>query len=108
MPIITSPVSRWPGTVSLRLPSWELAAKWAKATHAAGGDDKTVLEYQNAYIPCVLAWVEKWELGGNFPADPTPETLPVKPLDDALHLVGWLIGEINRLLLEDDPPDPNA
>lgn len=104
---VTSPVARWPGAVTLKMPTWDLAARWARAVRDTDGE-LSALEYHNGFLPCILAWVEKWELGGGFPAAPTLETFPVKPLGDALQLVGWLTGEINRLLLEDETPDPKA
>lgn len=103
---ISSPVERWPGTVTLYEPmTLAHEAAWERAVREydrAGG----LAENAIAMLPGVFACVQSWDLGGGFPAKPTLDNFPTRPRLDRSKLIAWLINEISDLYREDD--DPNA
>lgn len=105
MKTITSPVKRFPGTVTLpdylNVPQ---ATAWEKAQAAAEAIDReasTNAEYIAAWVGGITAVVQVWNLDG-FTADPFQTT----PRLAVIELMAWLIREITRLYVDDD--DPNA
>jgi hypothetical protein len=101
---IASPVARWPGSVTLADPmtfpqfqAWAEATRAAQAVAAASGAQS---DYDRALLPGVCACVETWNLAG-LPAL-TPESFPATPRAASTRLIGWLIGEITRLVVEDE------
>jgi hypothetical protein len=104
---IESPVKRWPGRITLPdyLTAPQDAAFEDARTEAANFGDDQFAHFSNAWLPGILACVEKWELQG-FPENPTPETFPKTPRGPFAELLAWIIGEIAKLY-EDDPV-PNA
>lgn len=107
--VITSPVKKWPGTVTLvdpltfpQLIAFEQASEAAKAVLAREG---TQGEYDAAFIPGLLACVAVWELAG-LPAIVTFETFPTRPRKASTQLMLWLAGEIGSYIREDDDLPP--
>jgi hypothetical protein len=101
--VITSPVPRFPGTVTLSDPlTFPQVFAFGDAYTAARalGEGATLLRVKYAVLPGLIACVEKWELGGGFPASPTPDTWPSTPVQAAVSLIVWLEGEISDLFTE--------
>lgn len=104
--IITSPVKRFPGTVTLGYPlTYPQLIAWRKAVDnlpdgakisETAADDNLAL----AILPGVCACVEKWELAGL--ENITPQTFPATPRIASARLLIWLISEINAVIAEDD------
>ena len=101
--VITSPVKRFPGTVTLSDP---LTFPQVIAFQDAIGDvqeleegEKTWPKMLYALLPGIIACVEKWELEG-VSEHPTVDTFPGTPLMSAGKLVDWLQGEVTALLVE--------
>jgi len=120
---ITSPVKKWPGTVTisdpLSLPQAvmfqhalrESRDKLIQGLEDAGVDvenakdsdyDKVNLslsELNVIYIDAILGCVEEWSLDG---IENPPKSLPGTPSLSANKLVSWLIKEITTLFQEDE------
>lgn len=97
--VIESPIEQFPGKVTLYDPLNMLQVLvWEKGFRSAQelGDKATLSEVNAAYMPAVLACVEKWEISG-VPEQPTPETFPFSPRLPSARLLDWLIGEISRV-----------
>jgi hypothetical protein len=104
---ITSPVKCWPGTIIISEPlSWPQYLAWKRAVQAAR-DLPEIDEQAGLLIGGVCACVEKWELGGSFPAHVSPETWPASPHNAAMRLLGTLVGAIGAVINAEDG-DPNA
>ena len=105
--VITSPVDRWPGTVTLSDP---LTFPQALAVEdALDAVDKEATQRRQNYtiLPGLLACIEEWHIEGKgFPKSPTAETFPSTPAIAAAELIAWLIEEIIGLYYEAEP-DPN-
>lgn len=106
---ISSPSSRWPGSVVLADPlTLPQALAWEKAiriSQALSGDI-TMTDLNYAMLPGVCACVDKWELEGL--GQLTPDTFPATPRKASMELLGWLIGEITRVYVgEEAKADPN-
>jgi hypothetical protein len=99
--VITSPVKRWPGTITLSDPlTYEQVFAWQDAIEAG---KKAGEEYGNSLLrivavmrPGILACIERHDLGGGFSLDRWPAT----PAGSANQLAAWVIGEITRLFDE--------
>ena len=89
---ITSPVSRWEGTVTIADPLTIPQAKLIEAgleppvdsDEQSGRIWLTVIDEKQ--LPAVLGCVEKWELE-NFPQNVTEETFPASPRGDSHKLI---------------------
>ena len=108
---ITSPVKKWPGTVTISepltfpqaqaiedaigLPDGELKAKDKKKRVWLSVSD-------TARLPAVLACVEKWELEGF-----TPDPFPASPRAASHQLIEWIFLEIYKVYIG-ELEDPNA
>lgn len=121
--VITSPVKRFPGTVTLSDPfTLEQAIAWELAQIAAndltveverpGGKKgfdlrKGAVEGQRiqAYIPAFRVVVEAWNLE-NFSPDPWTAT----PIGDMYRLTSWLLDEVRRVYFgeDDESEEPTA
>ena len=100
--VVTSPVKRWAGTVTLQEPlTFPAYIAWSDAVRSAAEHRDDYLRYTAALLPGILACVEKWELQG-FSPDPFPAT-PRKSSD---QLVAWLVREIRVVASEDEDEDP--
>ena len=127
---VPCPVTYWPGSVTLITPApYPVVREWRRAVRAGveyldkckaeaeakkgtpleDGDSYSYeeFEYNACYIPGILAFVEKWELGGDFPKAVNAETFPAQPLKAADELVQWLIAEIGKTFSESESV-PNA
>lgn len=122
--VITSPVKRWPGTVTLADPlNYEQLAAWQDAVSEAErikaalqaplgttlivGDIVGYPQIAQVFLPGVCACVEAWDIGGTgWPAVVGPGTIPATPRAPAARLLSWLIGEISNTISEaDDIPN---
>ena len=93
---VTSPVKHFPGSVVLADPqTYPQYLAWRAAVTEAAGIEDIDLKFQ-AFIPGVCAVVEKWELEGYGTL--TPDNFPATPRLAAVSLVGWLVGEVNKIV----------
>ena len=100
--VITSPVDKWPGTVTISDPltfPQVIAFQEALDEARALGGDASMHAANYALLPGVFKCVEAWELDG-IPEHPTPDTLPGTPALASAELLGWLIEEISNLFTE--------
>jgi hypothetical protein len=102
MKTITSPVKRFPGTVTIPdALTFPQAIAWEKAGIAASAlkanPEATDAEYWQAWMPGITAVVETWNLTGFDPQKP-----PATPRLSIAQLVSWLVGEISTLYTEAD------
>lgn len=105
--VITSPVKRWPGTVTLSDPltfpqvfAFEDANEAVQAEVNNGAkDDLSVARVSWLILPGVLSCVEAWNLK-DFPAAPTVDTFPATPKLSRAYLIAWLVREITALYRE--------
>jgi hypothetical protein len=102
--IITSPVKRWSGSVTLYDPltipqamAFEDALDLARAEE---NKDFTRAKIGQLLLPGICACVEKWELDGLGIV--TPENYPASPKLSSAMLLSWLMGEITTLFKEAD------
>ena len=101
--VITSPIKRWAGSVTLSdpltLPQVELFEAGLEIPASVSEDGRvyfTVLD--KPQLPAILACVEKWELA-NLPDPVTLETFPMSPRKASHELIAWLFGEIRKIYL---------
>lgn len=93
--VITSPIKRWTGTVTiadpLTIPQAQLIEAGMKQPEAQEADNGRVwLSVIDAMkLPAVLGCVEKWELE-NFTSDP----FPASPRADSHKLIDFIFSEI--------------
>ena len=102
--IITSPVKRWPGTVTLSDPlNYPQAMAVEEALDEAALLDEEVSRNRRSFVllPAFLMCVESWDLEG-FPEQVTAETFPATPAVVSANLLSWLIGEVTVLFAEAD------
>jgi len=105
--VITSPVKRFAGTVTLPDGyTFPQIIAFDKALADARSDDKTNTEVWFAALRGMIPCVEAWNLAG-VPQQPTPETFPATPRASASALVSWLFTEISKSQT-DEGDDPNA
>jgi hypothetical protein len=102
--IITSPVKRFPGTVTIADPlTYPQYFAFTEAMRTVTKDDD--IAHQEAMaLPGILKCVEAWDIPVALPV--TVDNFPSTPRQSVNRLLGWLIGEITRLIYEAD--DPNA
>ncbi len=105
--VITSPVKRWPGTVTLAEPLNVMQfIAWKDALKGAPDLAVDYDRYCAALLPGVCACVEKWGLEGL--GQLSPETFPYTPRAEADELLAWLVRDIRRVVAGIDTPDPNS
>jgi len=105
---ITSPVKKFPGTVTLYDPLTfpQVMRVQAGIDAAQKGDNSNIFALRYALLPGLLGCVEKWDIVGL--GMPTPETFPATPAVSAARLVDWLTNEIMALVSEgDETESPN-
>ena len=99
--IITSPVSRFQGTVKLADPlTFPQSFAFEDAISAAevlGEASQSRINY--ALLPGILACVEEWHLDG-VNGTTTIENFPATPRRASAELVAWLVREIIALYQE--------
>lgn len=101
MPKITSPVKRWPGTVTLPdYLTWPQMRIWKTAADEAS-QAADLVEQRLAWVRGICQIVMAWELAG-LPETLSPETFPATPPRSGVALMGWLIDGISALLDEAD------
>jgi hypothetical protein len=105
--VITSPVQRWPGTVTLSDPlTYPQMIKLERAIEAGrrlkADPEAGQGEYAYALLPGLCACVEAWSLTGLD--DVTPDTFPATPRAPAARLLAWLLDAVTALYQEDDGP----
>ncbi len=116
--VITSPVARYPGTVTISDPmtapqcfAFEDARDEAREK-TAGGDlknRKNYRVYQAALLPAVTACVERCDLTANGqPVTLTPETFPASPVADGMELFTWLHNAVMAVYLGETAEVPLA
>ena len=109
--IITSPVDKWPGTVTLHDPltfpqnfAWKDSLKASKRYYqqfegeeAKPESEIDVSEWYYTFLPGLLACVEAWDLSGGFPEHPTLDTFPATPTEAICGLFDWLIAGVTTV-----------
>ena len=107
--VITSPVKKWPGSVTLSDPltvpqamAFEESLALARAEE---NQEITRAKIAGLLLPGICACVEKWELEGLGIV--TPENYPATPKLASALLLAWLMKEITELFNEADEI-PNA
>lgn len=106
--VITSPVEKWPGTVTLSdpltLPQGRAFEEGLIEAQKALRDSKGQLSYEIAILEGCIPCVEKWDI----PSIPslTVNTFPLKPHRARYALISWLLEEI-MLLYKDAEEVPN-
>jgi len=105
MPVITSPVKRFPGTVALpdhftlpQVVDYETAGEKLIETVSSipEGGRIAFTKTDEIKLPAILGIVSEWHIEG-VPETPTIESFPLTPRHDAHNLVDWLMGEITRV-----------
>lgn len=87
--IVTSPIKRFPGTVTLPDPmSWDQLSRWGDFVVGLGKNSFANLLTEAEFIP---AFVEKIDIE-NFPQHPTVD--PPKHLKDFASLMSWIMNEV--------------
>ena len=100
--IVQSPVKRWPGQVVISDPlTFPQLLAWRTAIDNARDAGDSV-RANAALIPGIIACVEQWQLGGDFPASVTAETFPSSPVRVAVALIGALTDAISAVMIEED------
>ncbi len=106
MTILSSPVKKHPGTVTLKLLTLPLFTKWYEAITTEAGNKDKVSRYLK-YIPAICECVEKWSLDG-FPEVITADTFPMDHAKSRLEVISWLFEEIQARFLGDGEDNPNG
>lgn len=108
--VITSPVRKWPGTVTLAEPmtfpqyiAWRDAMKQAQAYLTEKGEAAMQAEYDQILLAGLRPCVEAWGLNSGF----TPEPFPATPRAASSKLIAWLIRETSAIANAADDTDPN-
>lgn len=121
--IIESPVKRFPGRVHLADPlnfeqyfaieeAIETSREFVTPYEEDGKEiavvkfGKDQLHYNHAFVPAIIACVEKWEIQG-LPEIPTVKDFPASPVLSAARFASWLIDELMKVLQEAEEI-PNA
>ena len=99
--IIVSPVTRWPGTVSLHDP---LSVPMVAALERAIGQARALAsptqgEFDAALLPGLLPCIEAFSLGG-LPAQVGMDNFPGTPRLESAKLIAWLLREVMNLYTE--------
>jgi hypothetical protein len=124
--ILTSPVKRWPGTITIPdFLTFDQAMAWEEALSNGKKllpeiefeykDDGSIdtsklteehlkffgmthsLKYANEALPGIKACVLEWNL-----KDFDPENFPATPRQSRVDLIGWIISEITKLYKEEN------
>lgn len=106
--ILTSPVKRFPGTVTLPDSfTYPQRIAWEQALARAGAIEHVKTEQLYSVLSGIIACVDKWDVSG-VPERPTPDTFPSSPVVSATKLLKWLFDEIGAAFFQEDVDDPNA
>lgn len=104
---VTSPSTRWPGSVTLSDPlTYPQLIVWYKAVSEASktSQDGSPVESDYAILRGVYTVVEKWDLQ-NWTAT-SPDNFPATPRKYVIEMVSWLIDSINALVDEAEALPP--
>ena len=100
--VITSPIERWKGSVTIADP---LTLPQAHAIESGltmpqeGADGRIWLSVIDGnQLPAIVACVEKWELQ-NFPDNVTADNFPASPRVASHKLIEWLFTEIRKVYM---------
>lgn len=106
--VITSPIKRWSGTVTLVDPiPFPQYMRFKEALREAEKFRDDNDRFSQAILPGIFACVEQWELknftnGNGLSID----TFPATPRRSSDKLIVWLITEIGKIMFEaDDLPN---
>ena len=98
--VITSPIKRYPGTVTLPDPlTWDQLSRWGDFVSNFKGNTFDNLHAEAAFLP---GFVEAIDIQ-NFPKDPANN--PPKHLKDFSALMDWIVGEV-LITIEGEEIDP--
>jgi hypothetical protein len=102
--ILSSPVKKHPGTVTLKPLVLPLFFKWQDSF--LGQEQTNSTRRLMNYVPVICDCVEKWELKG-FPAEVTSENWPAEDIKSKMEVVTWLIGELSDRFFGTGDSNPN-
>lgn len=99
--VITSPIPRWAGTVTLRDPLYLPQAELIDEVYLTylsfeKGKQISFAMLDKPKLPAIIACVEKWELA-DFPEVVTAGNFPMSPKADRRALIDWLWSEIEKI-----------
>jgi len=97
--VITSPSTKWPGSVTIAdNPNWDqIDAMEATFGNLTGEGERVFYSViDRNQIPAIVAWVEKWELE-NFPNPVTAENFPRLPRTESHKLIEAIYTEMRNL-----------
>lgn len=114
--VITSPVKRYPGTVTLSDPlsypqffalsdGYDAVAELHRQAEEQGKEAAAKRVYA-CLLPGICKCVEAWNLKG-LPETVTPDNFPSSPARASDRLAGWLIVELTAIYIEEDDDSPN-
>lgn len=98
--VITSPIKRWAGTVTIADPltiSQAQAIENGLAIPEKTDDGRiwySVIDTNQ--LPAIFACVEKWELE-NMPENLTAENFPASPRGESHKLIDWIFSELRKV-----------
>jgi len=102
--VVTSPVKRWQGTVTLSdpltLPQAEAVDEAMTTLPPSKDGQVTLTAIDKLHLPAIFACVEQWNLEG-LPDPLTMDNLPMSPLRARHSLIDRLWQEITGIYLED-------
>jgi hypothetical protein len=111
--VLTSPVKRFPGTVTIADPlSYAQLEAWMHGVNAVqrvkGTDEDTSLHTEKTMWKAIWPCVEKWDLKGLQPLN--VEEIPSTPRTAVIRVLSWLSDAVNHVLEDDEAEagDPNA
>ena len=109
--VITSPIKKWPGTVTLSDPLTypqffaveDAIAEGNRLVEEAkeAGKEISQQRYTAAVIGGVLKCVEAHDLKG-LPSPLTPDNFPASPALSSMRLASWLIEEVTTIYTSED------
>lgn len=114
MKVVTCPVKRFEGTVTLCDPmTFQMVAKWEEVIATLRGIQKDAggyAEIEKSLYPLVVEMVEAWNLANILPnvtAANFPNASPGTGAASIHALIGWLITECQKVYNGNEEVDPN-
>lgn len=105
--IITSPVDKFPGTVTLHDPLYgPQVLPFERALNAVSKREEgdTISDGDLLMLSGVLPCVEKWDIQG-VPDEPTADTFPMTPKRAASNLIRWVFDEVCKIYAGEEDAD---
>lgn len=98
---ITSPVKRWPGTVTISDPLTfpQVLKLEAALSEVRGREEVSKSEVDALLLPALLECVQEWRLE-NFPQGVNVDNFPATPRRPSAELIAWLLTEVTELYVE--------